>query len=88
MFVISSKVCPGSAYVEIFATEMPYFYDFTAGVLCGVIGDNPASSPETGGRGMCDERKQLLAVLKCFLRGLADVVLCRDLCATTRGTLA
>ena len=36
----------------------------------------------------CDERKQLLAMLKCFLRGLADVVLCRDLCATTRGTLA
>ena len=36
----------------------------------------------------CDERKQLLAMLKCFLRGLADVVLCRDLCATTIGTLA
>ena len=36
----------------------------------------------------CDERKQLLAVLNWFLHGLADVVLCRDLCATTRGTLA
>ena len=36
----------------------------------------------------CDERKQLLVMLECFLRGLADVVLCRDLCATTRGTLA
>ena len=36
----------------------------------------------------CDEGKQLLAVLNWFLHGLADVVLCRDLCATTRGTLA
>ena len=25
MFIISSKICPGSAYVEIFSTEMPYF---------------------------------------------------------------
>ena len=33
MFVISSKVCPGSAYVEILATEMPYFYDFTTKIV-------------------------------------------------------
>ena len=34
---------------------------------------------------MCDERKQLLAVLKCFLRGLADVVpLQRPLCHDQR----
>ena len=61
---------------------------FTAQVCSAVLlGTTPPRHLRLEDEG-CDERKQLLVMLECFLRGLADVVLCRDLCATTRGTLA
>ena len=59
-----------------------------AGVLSCAIGDSPASPPEKEER-----RIEIVKPVACcaslvIVCGFADYLLCRDLCATTRGTLA